>query len=160
MLRRHAFVPRLIGRKGMGQSIKLNLWVQKLNNEIWQGKHSAGGSFVLPVNSTRRAGRKRSSRDTWLLRLATKQPYSTMAFCLSHTQKKTVIELGAGCALPSLLLATVAEPPSLVVVTDYPDDMILGNLQRNVKRNLEHYTYGCNVLCLGYEWGKDVGALL
>ena len=128
----------------------------KPKNKIWQGKHFVSGSFVLPVNSTRRTGRKRSSRDSWLLRLATKQPNSRPIFLITNP----VIELGAGCALPSLLLATVAEPPSLVVVTDYPDDIILGNLQRNVKRNFEHYTYGCNVLCLGYEWGKDVGALL
>ena len=97
MLRRHAFVPRLIGRKGMGQSIKLNLWVQKLNNKIWQGKHSAGGSFVLPVNSTRRAGRKRSSRDTWLLRLATKQPNSMVDCCLSHPQKNSHRAWGRVC---------------------------------------------------------------
>lgn len=57
-------------------------------------------------------------------------------------------------------MATVTKPPSLVVVTDYPDDIILGNLQKNVKRNLEHYTDGCDVQCIGYEWGKDVGALL
>ena len=91
-----------------------------------------------------------------MLRLATKQRNSRRIFLITIP----VIELGAGCALPSLLLATVAEPPSLVVVTDYPDDIILGNLQGNVKRNFEHYTYGCNVLCFGYEWGKDVGALL
>ena len=46
-----------------------------------------------------------------------------------------VLELGAGSALPSLLLSTRATPPSLVVVTDHPDEVILGNLRKNVKRN-------------------------
>ena len=45
-----------------------------------------------------------------------------------------VIELGAGCALPSLLLRTLSEPPSLIVVTDYPDEGISGNLKRNVEK--------------------------
>lgn len=72
----------------------------------------------------------------------------------------TVIELGAGCALPSLLMATLPQPPAIVVVTDYPDDTILGNLEANVNRNWSHYQSGCSVRYFGYEWGKDVGPLL
>jgi nicotinamide N-methyltransferase len=62
-----------------------------------------------------------------------------------------VVELGAGCALPSLLAATLAQPPSLIVVTDYPDAGILGNLKANVERNREHYRSPCEVHCVGYE---------
>ncbi|KAL0956915.1 hypothetical protein HGRIS_003019 [Hohenbuehelia grisea] len=70
---------------------------------------------------------------------------------------QSVVELGAGCALPSLLLATCANPPSKVVVTDFPDDTILVNLRKNVERN--EATFRCSVHCEGYEWGKPVDTL-
>jgi hypothetical protein len=67
-----------------------------------------------------------------------------------------VLELGAGSALPSLLLSTQANPPSLVVVTDYPDEGFLGNLRKNVGRNSAMaVTKGCAVKCEGYDWGTD-----
>lgn len=72
----------------------------------------------------------------------------------------TVVELGAGCALPSLLSSTLAEPPSLVVITDYPDETILGNLKQNVARNARSVAEGCTVHCIGYEWGTDPSPLL
>lgn len=72
----------------------------------------------------------------------------------------SVVELGAGCALPSLLSATLAHPPSLVVITDYPDETILGNLVRNVETNREHFSSGAKVHCVGYEWGENVAPLL
>ncbi|KAF7427918.1 hypothetical protein PC9H_007135 [Pleurotus ostreatus] len=68
---------------------------------------------------------------------------------------KTVLELGAGCALPSLLLATLAhDTPSLVVVTDYPDDTILSNLRSNVERNQEAFQPSC-----GVQWAPFEGVL-
>ncbi|KAH9933819.1 uncharacterized protein B0H18DRAFT_1207967 [Fomitopsis serialis] len=73
---------------------------------------------------------------------------------------KTVVELGAGCALPSLLASTLAKPPALVVITDYPDDTILGNLKQNVRRNAYRAAPGCAVHCRGYEWGRDSSPLL
>ncbi|KAF8965043.1 hypothetical protein BDZ97DRAFT_1813351 [Flammula alnicola] len=73
---------------------------------------------------------------------------------------RTVIELGAGSALPSLLLSMRPDPPSLVVVTDYPDDIIMGNLKKNVESNHGLVTAGCTVKCKGYEWGTDTSELL
>ncbi|KAF8174073.1 hypothetical protein BJ912DRAFT_1077728 [Pholiota molesta] len=73
---------------------------------------------------------------------------------------RTVIELGAGSALPSLLLSTQPNPPALIVVTDYPDEGILGNLKKNVERNRSAITEGCVVKCEGYEWGTDTSKLL
>ncbi|KAJ7820980.1 hypothetical protein B0H14DRAFT_3734482 [Mycena olivaceomarginata] len=64
------------------------------------------------------------------------------------------------CALPSLLLSTLASPPATIVVTDYPDPRILGNLTRNVERNSYLVSPGCTVRCCGYEWGTDVAPLL
>lgn len=75
-------------------------------------------------------------------------------------QGRRVVELGAGCALPSLLMSTLAQPPSLVVVTDYPDDVIMNNLKENVNRNRSHVSYGCITCCQGYEWGTDARSLL
>jgi nicotinamide N-methyltransferase len=72
----------------------------------------------------------------------------------------TVLELGAGSALPSLLLSTQANPPSLIVVTDYPDEGILGNLKKNVERNSAAVMKGCTVKCEGYDWGTDPSKLL
>lgn len=68
----------------------------------------------------------------------------------------SVVELGAGCALPSLLAAAMAQPPSLIIATDYPGDGILGNL----KANVEHDQSSCQVHCVGYEWGTDTTPLL
>ncbi|KAJ7185792.1 hypothetical protein C8R46DRAFT_937426 [Mycena filopes] len=71
-----------------------------------------------------------------------------------------VVELGAGCALPSLLLSTLASPPATVVVTDYPDPGILGNLAQNVDRNNHLVAPGCTVRWCGYDWGTDAEPLL
>ncbi|KJA23109.1 hypothetical protein HYPSUDRAFT_40248 [Hypholoma sublateritium FD-334 SS-4] len=79
---------------------------------------------------------------------------------LLGTGSKTVIELGAGCGLPSLLLSTQPDPPSLIVLTDYPDDNILGNLKMNVDRNQHVVSSGCIVKWAGYKWGTDHLALL
>ncbi|KAG9309588.1 hypothetical protein JVU11DRAFT_10569 [Chiua virens] len=73
---------------------------------------------------------------------------------------RRIIELGAGSGLPSLLAATTVQPPSLIVVTDYPDEVILGNLRANVERNNPHYRLPCQVYCVGYEWGTDAIPLL
>jgi len=67
-----------------------------------------------------------------------------------------VLELGAGTGLPSLLAATITSPPALIVVTDYPDDNILNNLQSNVKRNEPYFSSKCVIRCTGYDWGTDV----
>jgi len=71
-----------------------------------------------------------------------------------------VIELGSGCALPSLLTTTLRFPPKLVVITDYPDETIMDNLRQNVARNKEHVREGCVVRCEGYAWGQDPCSLL
>jgi len=81
--------------------------------------------------------------------------YGAHRFCILQ-----VVELGAGCALPSLLMATLAEPPSVIVVTDHPDKTIFENLERNVNQNRHLFQSGCSVHCQGYEWGQDVGGLL
>ncbi|KAI5122633.1 hypothetical protein M0805_008719 [Coniferiporia weirii] len=74
---------------------------------------------------------------------------------------KTVVELGAGCALPSILAATLPRAgPSLVVITDYPDESILANVRINVHANERLVAPSCSVACEGHEWGTDVTPLL
>ncbi|TFK46809.1 hypothetical protein OE88DRAFT_1739151 [Heliocybe sulcata] len=73
---------------------------------------------------------------------------------------RTMIELGAGCAVPSLLASTLPEPPALVVITDYPDEAILHNLSQSLDRNRSAVASGCDIRCLGYDWGRDVSPLL
>ncbi|KAJ3747870.1 hypothetical protein DFH05DRAFT_1393529 [Lentinula detonsa] len=78
-------------------------------------------------------------------------------------QEKTLIELGAGCSLPSLASCIISSPtniPSLVVTTDYPDPIILGNLRSNVERNQVLVPPTCKLHCRGYEWGREVADLL
>ncbi|KAJ3849634.1 hypothetical protein EV368DRAFT_46900 [Lentinula lateritia] len=78
-------------------------------------------------------------------------------------QGRTLIELGAGCSLPSLAACTISSPsnvPSLVVTSDYPDPIILGSLNSNVERNRALVSPACKLHCRGYEWGQDVTELL
>ncbi|GAW07359.1 nicotinamide n-methyltransferase nnt1 [Lentinula edodes] len=77
--------------------------------------------------------------------------------------RRTLIELGAGCSLPSLAACTISSPsnvPSLVVTSDYPDPIILGSLKSNVERNQALVSPTCKLHCRGYEWGQDVAELL
>ncbi|KIL62705.1 hypothetical protein M378DRAFT_193123 [Amanita muscaria Koide BX008] len=77
---------------------------------------------------------------------------------LLPVKHRAVVELGAGCALPSLLAALSPEPPALIV--DYPDEIIIGNLKRNVESNQQHTSQGCQIKIMGYEWGMDASNLL
>lgn len=89
------------------------------------------------------------------------------------------MELGAGCALPSLLAATLpnGKHASLVVVTEYPDPSIMNTLKGNVERarhqrGKPHPTVRhqgteeseekkcCKIEYAEYEWGSDVSQLL
>jgi nicotinamide N-methyltransferase len=76
---------------------------------------------------------------------------------------RTVIELGAGCGLPSLLAATRPDcngVPTLVVATDYPDALILDTLRGNVARNTVLFAPGCSPRCEGYIWGANTDHLM
>ncbi|KAF8503890.1 hypothetical protein BU17DRAFT_78324 [Hysterangium stoloniferum] len=73
---------------------------------------------------------------------------------------KTVLELGAGCALPSLLAATFAPPsstapPRLVLATDYPSPIILDTLRKNIQQNSHVVRAGCVLGYEGFEWGNE-----
>ncbi|KAH9886070.1 hypothetical protein C8Q73DRAFT_659092 [Cubamyces lactineus] len=84
-----------------------------------------------------------------------------ISFLLNSTSFTLVVELGAGCALPSLLSSTLSgRSPCLAVITDYPDETIMKNLSANVERNRPNFDKECTVHVCGYEWGCDVAPLL
>eukprot|EP01112_Ceratiomyxa_fruticulosa_P023770 TRINITY_DN9259_c0_g1_i1.p1 TRINITY_DN9259_c0_g1~~TRINITY_DN9259_c0_g1_i1.p1 ORF type:complete len:280 (-),score=79.60 TRINITY_DN9259_c0_g1_i1:22-807(-) len=70
---------------------------------------------------------------------------------------KNVLELGAGAALPSLVVAL--NKPKKVVITDYPDQILLDNIQHNVKNNLP-LELQQNIVVVAHLWGKQPEELL
>ena len=74
---------------------------------------------------------------------------------------KTILELGAGAGLPSLVAAI--NGASQVVVTDYPDADLIENLQKNIDAcsplNKDGHT-NSNIIAKGYLWGADTQPLL
>lgn len=64
-------------------------------------------------------------------------------------RNKTVLEVGSGGALPSILSAHLGA--RFVVSTDYPDADLIGNIRKNIAEN----KVGANCAALGYIWGND-----
>ena len=50
---------------------------------------------------------------------------------------RRVLELGAGCALPALVCAL--NGAKRVVATDYPDDILIANIRRNIDEVLPEH---------------------
>ena len=75
-------------------------------------------------------------------------------------RNKTVLELGAGAGLPSLVAAI--HGASKVVVTDYPDAGLLENLKKNIDSCslLPKNEQTRNIIAKGYLWGADIQSLL
>ena len=84
-----------------------------------------------------------------------------MASVLSALTLYVVCELGAGTGLPGLY--AFINGARKVVLTDYPDDNILGCLWQNVKRNLPEQNIKGKVVkegdrwctVAGHDWGTD-----
>lgn len=72
-------------------------------------------------------------------------------------QNLNVLELGAGGALPSLVAAK--NNAGLVVITDYPDDSLIDNIQWNISSNLTEQERQRTV-AKGYIWGRSTDELL
>lgn len=75
---------------------------------------------------------------------------------------KSVLEMGAGAGLPSLLCGLMGA--RLVVATDYPDDDLVDNLQHNLDSHGSHGSGSAlteaKMLARGFLWGSDTGGLL
>ena len=70
---------------------------------------------------------------------------------------KTILELGAGAGLPSLVSAI--HGAKHVVVTDYPDAELVENLQWNID-HCSLLPQACNIEAKGYLWGADTDKLV
>jgi len=75
----------------------------------------------------------------------------------SFLTNKCVLELGAGGALPSLI-ATL-KGALRVVITDFPDAILLENIEYNVKQTIPE-NLSKNVTVIGHAWGRDIEQLV
>lgn len=67
---------------------------------------------------------------------------------------KTVLEVGSGGALPSILCGHIGA--KYVISTDYPDPELIENIDRNIKENnVEN-----NCSALGYIWGNPTNEII
>lgn len=73
-----------------------------------------------------------------------------------NVKGKRVLELGAGAGLPSLV--SCLNNAKEVVVSDYPDDIIIKNLEFNRKKNIPE-SHINNLTVVGHAWGKDIEQL-
>ncbi|KAF9431165.1 nicotinamide n-methyltransferase [Podila epigama] len=75
-----------------------------------------------------------------------------------HSLGKNVLELGAGAALPSFVAAV--NGATKVVVTDYPDESLINNIQYNAELNIPTLVQDGTVIVQGYLWGSNTRPLL
>ncbi|EON64097.1 hypothetical protein W97_03327 [Coniosporium apollinis CBS 100218] len=71
---------------------------------------------------------------------------------------KSILELGAGAGLPSLVAALHGASP--VVITDYPDADLIANLRHNIAATAARIPAGGKAVAEGYLWGADPSPLL
>ena len=82
----------------------------------------------------------------------------------SRIESRTVLELGAGAGLPSLVCAIIGA--KAVVVTDYPDPDLIENLQYNIdhcqaaNKTEDQVDIKSRITAKGYLWGADPSDLL
>ena len=70
---------------------------------------------------------------------------------------RAVLEIGAGAALPSVVAGALGA--SALVVTDYPDDLMLANMRSNLDANLTS-AQRSRTRVVGYDWNAPPSALL
>ncbi|KAJ1896398.1 Protein N-terminal and lysine N-methyltransferase efm7 [Kickxella alabastrina] len=67
---------------------------------------------------------------------------------------KSVLELGAAGALPSLISA--CNGASRVVITDYPDHDLIENIRKNVETNFPAKLADESIAVTGFKWGSEI----
>eukprot|EP00644_Phytophthora_capsici_P011983 jgi/Phyca11/543498/estExt2_Genewise1Plus.C_PHYCAscaffold_120350 len=70
---------------------------------------------------------------------------------------RNIVEFGAASALPSLVALHFGA--EVAVMTDYPNDLLLKNIETNIKRN-EHLLGSGRHQVRGHLWGSDVAGLV
>ncbi|KAJ2455766.1 Protein N-terminal and lysine N-methyltransferase efm7 [Coemansia sp. RSA 2336] len=69
-----------------------------------------------------------------------------------YVKDKTVLELGAAGALPSMIAA--ANQAQRVVITDYPDNTLLDNIRKTTELNFPGDRP--SIVVAGHKWGYDI----
>ncbi|KAJ2862016.1 Protein N-terminal and lysine N-methyltransferase efm7, partial [Coemansia asiatica] len=72
----------------------------------------------------------------------------------SIVKGKSVLELGAAGALPSLVSA--CNGATKLVITDYPDHDLIDNIRKNVQVNMASKLEDGSVEVAGFKWGYDI----
>ncbi|KAF9586706.1 nicotinamide n-methyltransferase [Lunasporangiospora selenospora] len=75
-----------------------------------------------------------------------------------YSLNKSILELGAGAALPSFIAAV--NGASKVVITDYPDQDLISNIEFNAKEAMPTQVANGTVVVQGYLWGSNTRPLL
>jgi len=70
---------------------------------------------------------------------------------------KCVLEVGAGAGTPSIIAGI--RGARKVVITDYPDDFVIQNIQYNINLNFPEEDRN-RIISMGHLWGKDIEKLL
>ena len=89
------------------------------------------------------------------------------SICLSHwilsrridCYNKTILELGSGTGLPSIL-AIIYGGAHKVVCTDYPDEKIIDVMKKNVNLNIKSKVFKEKISVHGYKWGDEIDTLI
>lgn len=71
---------------------------------------------------------------------------------------RTVLEIGAAAGVPSIVSAICGA--SVVVMTDYPDPDLVGNMRYNAELAAASIAEPSSLSVEGYKWGAAVGPLL
>ncbi|KDE08452.1 hypothetical protein MVLG_01234 [Microbotryum lychnidis-dioicae p1A1 Lamole] len=72
-------------------------------------------------------------------------------------EPKRIIELGAGGGLPALIAALESDPSTKVIISDYPDQDLVDNLQHNIALNGFRED---KIQAKGFAWGHSVAPLI
>ncbi|MCJ1234998.1 nicotinamide n-methyltransferase [Varicellaria rhodocarpa] len=67
---------------------------------------------------------------------------------------KNILELGAGAGLPGIVCASLGAKK--VVVTDYPDQDLIDNIQYNIDHYELAHSHGTDISVEGYLWGAPI----
>ncbi|KAM0789346.1 hypothetical protein ACM66B_000178 [Microbotryomycetes sp. NB124-2] len=77
-----------------------------------------------------------------------------------QVREQSVLELGAGAGIPSLVSA-VCGGAKQVLVTDFDDPAIVANLKRNVETVVKHHNLDhAAISAQGFTWGSSPGKVL
>lgn len=73
---------------------------------------------------------------------------------MDHDWGLLLIQIGAGCGLPGILLAKCAQPRRMILTDDDRSESFLDLLKHNVACNIPGDVGRCDVVVKGLRWGE------